>query len=280
MLTRVFLFFLTLQLTFAVSSQEIENNSASKTTTQSEPAPATPDLSQYHEGDPTPKEWGPHIVDHLFKGCPTNALCSRETGEILDEFKSLLDRRKDLKTLNLFKDKSGIPFEVYGNDPALKIQNLHVFHWESPCANHNIEGQKIYQTGLLIKNISEIKSLSQKKKMFPRFALVEENKKSIKKITIMRGDAPLYFDRLRPVFVQEFENNFYGVLIDGDGSLKIIDQIRPELMPDSHACSKDLLQSFQNEDYPRNVYSSYFCQKIYDINLKKQFLVLVPRGCH
>lgn len=280
MLTRVFLFFLTLQFTFALSAQEVENNSASQTTTQSEPVPATPDLSQYNEENGENKEWGPHIVDHLYKGCPTNALCSKETGETLDQLKNLLSKKYTLNELNQFKQKWGMPFEVWGLTSELKIQKTDAYHWQSQCQGHNLEGMKIYQSGLLIKNINDLTKLESSNQIQVRKGLLFNNPKSIVPIVIQRADAPLYFENQRPVFVQEFEGLFYGMRIEKNGDITLIDQSRPDKMPEVVSCPKELVQEYRNQKYPGNLYSGFYCQNIYDISTKKSMTLLIPRGCN
>lgn len=265
MLTRVFSFFLTLFWVFALSAQD--------------PAPATPDLSNFDQDAGIPAEWGPHIVDHLYKGCPTNSLCSQSSGDILEDFKKLLSKRPSLSQIENFKNKKGIPFEVWSSKPDLELNKLHAVHWESQCPAHQIDGQKIYQSFLMVHNLDQLKLLVDDQTLFIRYGLSLDAKKNIIKIPGPKGESPLYLENGDPVFVQEFEGGFYSIRISTAGNITVINEVKPEEMPENIRCSKDLVAAFKSEKRPPHLYTNVYCQKIYDIKTKKKVEMLFARGC-
>ena len=71
-----------------------------------------------------------------YKGCPSNALCSQNTGQLRHQWKQLLiqnrNHPKKTKHLELFRRQKGIPLEVWtqaSQGPTLGV------HFDSPCSN-------------------------------------------------------------------------------------------------------------------------------------------------
>ena len=230
------------------------------------------------------EQFKPHMLDHPFEGCPANSGCTEKLGLLNKKWSELL--KKSIKGKNLskklisFTKTNGVPIPLWLTEDASTKDNLII--WDSPCKNHNLENQKSIKMGMIFtKSLNDLSSLIKEKKVLPRFLNVYqgENKKPIELQTI-RGETPLYFNGSKIIYQLGSEGLYYGLGLNPKGKLKIVTPVTPQEFPSSTPCPKSMEDSLKKKTIATNLYSGFYCQKIWNIKTKKFEIIQIGWSCN
>ena len=188
----------------------------------------------------------------LHKGCPGNALCSRESGELRLRWKELLMKSrkhpKRTEQLEAFRRRHGIPLEAWtpktrtapseqGDGKAKRP--LPGVHHDSLCPDSPWMLSEIFAPDLT--------KLTQ---AIPRQGhLLKKN--SIETWILPRGDVPLYENNKRLYYNRLFEGEYYGISIGRKGDIrmeKLPGPKKPYDFPETTPCPQKLLDYFAKKN--------------------------------
>ena len=178
-----------------------------------------------------------------YKGCPGNAICSQETGQLRQQWKDLLVKsRKDpkrVRRLETFRRRQGIPLGVWVPRRSANVPGV---HFDSPCEkNASWMNSEVFA-----------QDLSKLGKAPPRrgYLLV---KKKIQPWLLPRGDVPLYERNNRLYYNFDFEGEYYGVSIGSKGDVRLEERVKPlkpYQFPREVACPQKLIERFSADNRP------------------------------
>ncbi|MBT7609338.1 MAG: hypothetical protein HN576_06255 [Bacteriovoracaceae bacterium] len=218
-------------------------------------------------------EFKPHMLSHIYEGCPDNSECSKEMGQKRKKWLSVLSNKNMRPSnrraaLNYVKKSIGVPLGFwYLPKPILHKE---VIFWQSPCSQHNTKINPLRIAEGLFSNFGDLEDLKNKdEKVFPSKTYTYNNKKKIISYYLPRGDTPLMVKNKKLYFVREAEGSYYNMTIDRKGNLDIVKPFKPKEYPSEITCPKDLLTHMKSQIKQSNLYLSYFCKAVWDKSNKK-----------
>lgn len=231
-------------------------------------------------------QFRPHMLDHPFKGCPTNSLCSKEMGSRRMKWLKAIRSPKP-QVAEAFRKAYGMPLKIWTRDKVLKDPAL--ITWDSFCSKHNpkpsSEGlintdQKIYISEIFAKNLSHVGPLYKEPSqiMMNRLYLLEDKK--VVSYLIPRSEAPLFIDKKKLYFTIEEEGSYFGLTISPSGSLKVIATSLPKNFPDEIKCPEALAKAFQEGIKNQKLYEGYFCKALWDRSKKTYTTMAIGWSCN
>lgn len=209
-------------------------------------------------------EFKPHMINHPFEGCPAGSRCTKETGARRKVWEDLLKVKTNrLKKLEQYRQKVGLPLPMW----SLPLEPLaqDVVQWNSPCANHNTETQKIFLAEMTAPNF---KSLMKQKHLIIRKSLVTTSDKSLLEFPAIRDEAPLYISKNNLVYMLDYEGEYYGLSISSKGDVVFIDPQTPPRFPENITCPPQMLEAFQKLPAPKGLYLGASCKAVWDLEAK------------
>lgn len=232
--------------------------------------------------------------DHQFKGCPENSECDQVMAmqltnwhqKIKDLKEQKADDSKKMETLEIFRQKYGIPIEFYTTQKSQ--QGFKPVLFNSPCKNHNPkEGEKI------LTGISFVKSISSKSAIiwrdqtqievplgeffFPQPVIVYyPNGPKLYQLPLK--DQPLFIKDKELHIIKEDHDFFYSLKISHDAKWKVADFPKENLSlleskRSNIECPKDQFS------IRRDIFSREFCKSIWSEDLKKNITIKMHMGC-
>lgn len=232
--------------------------------------------------------------EHEFKGCPENSECDQVMGHEMQRWHEFVKNLKNseagptkkTQTLEIFREKYGIPTDFYTNQMSKK--SFGPILYNSACRAHNPKDQnkKILRGTAFVKNIFE-----KKAQIWKDQTLVEIEHNNLftpKPVTVFYpegpkvyhlslDDQPLLIKNKEIYILKEEDDLFYGLKISVSGEWKIVDldfsslsdwQSKQEIVE----CSKDKQSS-------QGIFENSFCKKIWDETTKKALVVKISQGC-
>ncbi len=217
-----------------------------------------------------------------FPGCPENAFCQKNTGEVRQKWLENLElfNRKKLSenSFNEYVQKNqGIPIASWAFEEASVLPNIMM--WDSPCAQHRKEASKFYISDIFRKNLKE-SELKELQSLFFTRAYGITNDKKIFSIVFPRSEIPLFSEDGKYYFLLEDEGKYYGLLVGPTGELKLTSvQSTKEFVRDA-VCLKEQVDLFLREAPSPTFYKGYTCKEIWDKGLKAYRPMLFGWSCH
>lgn len=212
-------------------------------------------------------------------GCPPNSYCSKKLGIKYKKWPKTLKRfhkhKQRIKIINDFKRKNGIPIGIWATEKSTK--NKQLIRWESPCPKHQQPENKIYIGTFFANHINQIKGdgiITE-----PCYLLSSKNK--IQKYTIPRGERPVSINGNRLIFIQEAEENYYGLSISPNGNLQVIPIIKSTSALREVTCPKELLKFHRKNQNENNnkIYQEVFCKEFKNIKTGRIEIILFMWSC-
>ena len=255
-ITRIIFPFLIFFITLSLNAQEKPNHSSNKESTH----------LKFH---PTQaNEFKPHMLSHIYEGCPDNSECSKQMGAIRKKWLSVVSNKKIrtnkyISSLKYFKKTHGVPV-TFWYIPK-KILAPEIIFWHSPCRNHNTKTTSIRIAETLAPSFQSLVKLKKKgeKIIIPKtFTLNQKNQ--IQSFYYPRGDLPIMIDNNKLYFVREEEGHYYSMTVNLKGKIDIIKPFKPKNFPNEVKCPKPLLDSITKDAPEINLYQSYFCKELWN----------------
>lgn len=248
--------------------------------------------SAQHTGMNAPKEeqsqytdnkFKAHMLFHFNEGCPTNSECSPEMGRIYGRWSKAVaavrKAKKQRPELEPLRSEYGAPVDLWLTPKAQAKEGF--IYWDSPCKNHNKEGQEKIGIGVVLaKNMNEVLKYENEGKAFIRRLYRLEDSGELKTYLSLRGENPLYFDGEKMVFKRMIEGNYYGLSIGPQGRMSIVDTITPPEFPQTIECPQKAYQKVKALKHPDNLYSGHYCQRAWNIRNHRFETILIGWSCN
>ncbi len=257
--------------------------------------------SSEHTGMDAPKEiqadfkkedFKPYMLNHYNEGCPTNSTCTKSMGLRYKEWSSTLSstvgmkkgKEKDkekARILESFRKEKGLPFEVWVTESEKHHPDLIL--WEGNCNYHNREGHKKIQLGVtFIKKLDDLNVLEKMGVLASRklYHLNPATNK-ITRYRVPQNDTPLYMDGEEMIYQRSEDGIYYGISINPEGYISVVDTISPDEFPRSIPCP-DLLNQAQGdhpEDFEKDIYAGVYCQQTWNKQTKSLDIILLGWSC-
>jgi len=218
------------------------------------------------------------------EGCPENSYCKKETGvnrkKWLEELKKFSKNTISEQAINNFvQSEYGLPISSWAREDASLQPNI--LMWDSPCKQHQGPINKYYIAELFRKNLAKKELAEFRNVFFSRAVMFDSNNHNqALSMIVPRGDAPLFIKNGSLYYLREEEGYFYGLLIDGEGRLRITKALKSPEPSKEAICSKDLSTLFMREAPGANFYQGFFCKDIWDTTLKSYKTVLLGWSCN
>lgn len=231
-------------------------------------------------------QFQPHMLDHPFKGCPTNSLCSQNMGAKREKWLKAL-RSPKAATAENFRKQFGMPIKIWTRDTVLKDPSM--ITWDSFCAKHNpkpsSEGlintdEKIYITEVFSKDLNKIGSIYKEGPQVLLNRLYLLDGKKVIPYLIPRSEAPLFIEKNHLYFTVEEEGSYFGLWISPKGTLRISETFLPKNFPDEVKCPEPLAKAFQAGIKNQNLYQGYFCKAIWNRTKKAYSTMALGWSCN
>lgn len=232
----------------------------------------------------TEAQFKPHMIDHFNEGCPTNSECSPELGILYKRWselaKNFTGKNYAPERLENFRTQNGIPIPLWITEKGTPKDNL--ITWDSPCRDHNKEKEEKIRIGLIfVDHLKKTQSLVKDKKVILRFLQIYQGEKTPpKEILSLRGETPLYFDGDQLVYQLSIEGSYYGMSLSQDGALKIVDTVKPAEFSESMECPKIMTESLKKKEITKNLYSGFYCKRIWNVRSNKYEIIQVGWSCN
>ena len=235
----------------------------------------------------TPTKTGdfqPHMLSHIYKGCPDNSECSKEMGQKRQKWISVVSN-KDIRASNhraalaYFKKSFGLPLGFWYR-PSKRLHKDIIF-WQSPCQQHNSKIDPIRIAEGLFSDFMTIQDLKNKgQQVFFAKTYTEDNKGKYISYYLPRGDTPLMVKNKLLYFIREEEGHYYNMTINRKGELDIVKKFKPKEYPVEVSCPKKLLAHMIAQVKEKSLYKSYFCKAIWNKSKNKFQTFVFGWSCH
>jgi hypothetical protein len=215
-------------------------------------------------------------------GCPENAYCQKNTGEVrkiwLDNLDKLnTDKISEAKLNSELQNSYGIPVAGWAMEEAGVLPRIMM--WDSPCKQHKKEASKFYISELFRKNLRESELKEFTNIYFPRAIGLDSSNKPYSMI-IPRGDIPTYVENGNLYFLKEDEGKYYGMLLNRQGEIVITKAKTIKEIPREVVCKKEQIDLFMREAPSPTFYQSYNCKEIWDKSSKSYKPMLFGWSCN
>lgn len=215
-------------------------------------------------------------------GCPENAYCQKNTGEVrqkwLDSLDELNKNKLSESQMNArLQKEDGIPVSGWAMEEASILPRIMM--WDSPCKQHKREASKFYISELFRKNLraSELKEINNV--YFPRAIALDKNNKPYS-VIVPRGEIPTFIEGDAFHYLKEDDGKYYGLFISRDGKMRIAKSQTNKELPKDAVCTKEQVDLFMREAPSTSFYESYYCKEIWDRSSKTYKSMLFGWSCN
>lgn len=216
-----------------------------------------------------------------YPGCPENAFCQKNSGEVrklwLDNLDSFLSKKiSETKFNQELQNTTGIPIAGWATEEAGVMPKIML--WDSPCQQHKKEASRYYISEFFRKNLREQEIIDLAQLHFPRAYGIENNK--VFSLIIPRGDIPTFSEGGNYYFLKDDEHKYYGLLVNRNGSLRVTHTQVVKEAPRDVVCTKEQIDLFNRYAPSTTFYQGYHCKEIWDKSTKTYKSMLFGWSCN
>ncbi|MBY0415235.1 MAG: hypothetical protein K2Q18_13775 [Bdellovibrionales bacterium] len=215
-------------------------------------------------------------------GCPENAFCQKNTGEVRQAWLDTLDNfnKKKITESKLNADlqkEYGVPLSGWAMEEAGVLPRIMM--WDSPCKQHKKDATKFYISDLFRKNLkdSELKDFTNI--YFPKAILLDADKKPYS-MTIPRGDLPTFMENGALYFLKDDDGKYYGLMVDKSGDIKVTTPQSVKETSKEVVCLKEQADLFLRLSPSPTFYQGYLCREVWDKTSKTYKTILFGWSCN
>lgn len=208
-------------------------------------------------------------------GCPSNSLCTKESGEIWKKW-SLALKSENQKTIMSHVIEHGLPIKLWAT-VNLKKPLKNSILWDSPCAHHKIKGQNsINVLEVFLNSMHEMDSqLKDDASVLSTPILQIEHEKIIHKYSTPIFISPTHMTDVGPYFSAQYYGHYYGLIVQLNGQLKYDHHMESPLHTKQEVkCGQFAIDAMSKEIQNKTLYTQYYCQNIWH-KQKKKFIKIV-----
>ena len=207
-------------------------------------------------------EFKTYMIEHPFEGCPGGSKCTKQTGQIRKAWFDTL-KLKNMARTSAFQKKFGVPISMWSH--PVKPVSTGLSLWDSPCPHHNQENKKIFLAEVMT---SDFRKLVSQKNLIIGKAILRKSSGEFIQYSIPRGEAPIYIQKNRMVYALDLDGEYYSISIAADGTIEMVNSIKPERFPENIKCSDDMIKAFKSLNMPENLFKGTSCKSIWDVDAK------------
>lgn len=196
-------------------------------------------------------------------GCPINTYCTEEQGLALLEWEKRLAQIEK----NKYKNSSQKTFPLL----ILKTKDKNFVQWKSGCRIHNPKNpnKRIYKTlGLFQKTIDD--------QGFDPIKVYHSDKAYTYYVPYQAK--PLFIKNEKLVFLQEYNDIFYYIMIGKNGDIKVQNQPLT-LIKKAQRLAIENVKCPDKLSIDESKHSQTYCEKILDLDTNKLKLIQYPFSC-
>jgi hypothetical protein len=229
---------------------------------------------------PSEVEFKPHMLHHLHEGCPTNAECSADYGKVRQVWRKsleqlLINREVNVaSTLERVRQEVGMPLSIWVKAAGAQDQSLST--WNSSCRRHNLETGEVFWGELMAKNLNDRNEQDQPF-MYNRLAL--EHSGQARLMRTLRDSLPSMIIDDQLYFTYGEAGIYFGLLIDLQGELKIINPLTIEHQAREVPCPENLKAQLESWPHFSLVFERSYCRAIWDDTQKTWRTLAVGWAC-
>lgn len=217
-----------------------------------------------------------------YPGCPENAYCQKNTGEVrkswLDDLDSFNRNKMSEAKFNAELQKNnGIPIAGWAMEEAGILPRIMM--WDSPCKQHKTSAMKFYISEFFRKNLKESELKDYTNIYFPLAIGVDQNKK-VFSMVVPRGDIPTFIENGYFYFLKEDDGKYYGLLLNRNGELKITKPTVVKETVKEAVCLKEQVDLFNRSAPSTSFYQGHHCKDIWDKTSKSYKTMLFGWSCN
>lgn len=222
----------------------------------------------------------PEVLDHDYQGCPANSHCGQEQGAKRFKWTNLLQSLEKespqyaLKEIESFRQKEGLPINVWAFPKSLSLKNL--ISWNSSCPNHNKEVNQVFQGEMMVSNLSDI---PEDEMTYPHRLWLETTEKKIQKYLIAQGSSPTMIVDNQLYFTRAELGIYYGLLISATGSLKVSPIEKLDFPPREVACPKNFQELRKSLEKEKMIFQDFYCRALWNKTLKSYQIMMLGWSC-
>jgi len=221
--------------------------------------------------------------EHINPGCPSNSKCSPINGDRYRKWKDFLGTLKfppSITLLNDFKNKNGVPLNIWVKPSGEKKGEFIL--WDSSCRQHQ-KTKDFLQGIIFIKNLKELTQVVDEKNTATAFwsPLIAFNPqtKTLTTFSIPRDQTPQMMSENEVHFIHEEDGIYLGLVIKVNGELEFSEIKKPNFLPSTVDCPKELLAAWAKEKYPANLYGNTLCKEVWNNSTKNLSVTIMPETC-
>lgn len=213
-------------------------------------------------------------IEHKNKGCPINSDCSKTNGILMQDWDKIFLEPKTTKRFKLmqrFQKQHGLPLQFLASIGIKK--NYDPILWNSRCRHHNPKNpnNNIYQGMIFTKTIPLESDL-----MFDPVVVYNKGKKI--NFRVPYQDKPFFIKGDRIYILKDYDDNYYQISVGPKGNFRLENE---NLSLYSKATSKKMKEVPCPEDKmdKPDLYTSSYCQKVWDVDTNEMKTVQVFWSC-
>lgn len=205
-----------------------------------------------------------HMIDHPFKGCPGGSRCTKETGELRQGWFEVLKNKKNRnKNLSRYQLKNGLPIMLWSY--PLKTIGKGISTWRSPCPQHNTKNAQFSLTEIMSK---DLKTLMNQESLILSKAILKTSNGKLILYPMPVSESPIYLSQNKMVYSQDMDGEYYGIDVNSEGDISIIEIQKPERFPENIKCTDEFIQAFKKLAYPQGFFNGLTCKSVWNIDSK------------
>lgn len=213
-------------------------------------------------------------IEHKNKGCPINSDCSKTNGILMQQWNKIFIHEKSAKRFKLMKKFSvehGLPLQFLA-DKDVKKQYDPIL-WNSRCRHHNPKNpnNNIYQGMMFTKSIPLKGDLN-----FDPVYVFHKGKAT--KYMLPYQDKPFFIKGDRVYILKDYDDYFYQISVGKKGDFRLENE---QLSIFTKSTSKKIKEfpCPENKIEKSDLYTSTYCQKVWDIDTNEMKTVQVFWSC-
>jgi len=214
------------------------------------------------------------IIEHEFRGCPINSICSKKMGEKLLDWEKVLKKTtidNRLKVLKSYNSKHGIPLQFLAKKEVM--EDIDPVMYSSNCKLHNPRNpnNNIYRSTQFFNELPSSKDI-----VFNKVILYDENEKIEYKLPY--HDQVILIKDNKLVSIKDYDDYYFQYSIDPKGKVDLVNFPYSIIEKANHKNIRDA-KCPEKMDFNDSYFEKTFCQKIYDIDSNKLKMIQMTWSC-
>lgn len=234
------------------------------------------ELSQEQQKNFKESDFRPHMLGHIYKGCPSNSHCSAKAGSFMYQWDQSLSKSTKGKLSKLISTSKtlGVPFDLWSKSKTIK--NREIISWDSSCPKHLSPNPELRTAVTFVKSLKEI---VKNEELILEPILILDDKKIVK-LFKPRGSSPMFYTKNQLSFLMSSQGSYYGLRVNSNLSLKVTEVESTPEYPRGESCPEVLVNEWKKLKLPANLFLKSECSRIWNKDKNKYVTAIYGWTCH